>query len=97
MDAEIALMRLPAFGRFLPVATGCFVAGCGWSFFSRAELCPVRHQCPAQLTNKSLAYLYFKGRVDFKLIRGRDLSSRFVLQPLGNRVVKEFFYAKHLL
>lgn len=38
-----------AFGRFLTVATGCFVADCGWSFFSRAELCPFRHQCPALL------------------------------------------------
>lgn len=63
--------------------------------FSRAELCPIRHQCPAQLTNKSLAYLYLKGRVGFKLIRGRDLSSRFVLKPSGNRG-KEAFYAKHL-
>jgi len=69
--APDALSPASASGRFLPVATGCFVAGCGWSFFSRAELCPVRHQCPAQLTNKSLAYLYLKGRVGFKLIRGR--------------------------
>lgn len=87
---------MAALGRFLPVATGCFVAGCGWSFFSRAELCPFRHQYPAQLTNKSLAYLYLKGRVGFKLLRGSDLSSRFVLQPSGNRD-KEAFYAKDLL
>jgi len=87
---------MTAIGRFLPVATGCFVAGCGWSFFSRAELCPFRHQCQAQLTNKSLAYLYLKVRVGFKLIRGRGFSSRFVLQPSGNRG-KEVFYAEHLL
>src|SRR5690554_2480032 len=49
LQAVIPLARLSAIGRLLFVTTVCFVAGCGWSFFSGAELCPFRHQCPALL------------------------------------------------
>lgn len=53
------------------------------------RLRPFRHQCPAQLINKSLAYLYLKGRVVLKSIQAKAL---FILTlATTSRVVAQRF------